>query len=138
MRLSEYLQNRIDRSRAVLYTVSTAGWQVIAEEQLDRLELQAFKNFLNLPVTQTMDAETHRLVLENQMQAKYAEIFRNIAKTYRDQLEQDIAMLMQIQNGWEENAEVPETGPEAKKALKESLKDQWRRFKEEIARHVNV
>lgn len=138
MQLSEFLQNRIDRARAVLYTISTTGWDIIREEQYDRLELQAFKALINLPIGQQMDTETYRLVLEHQMQAKKAELFRNMGKAYKDQLEQDMALLMQIQNGWEENSEVPETGLVPKQTLAEMLKSAAQRIKQDIAKHVNV
>lgn len=138
MLLSEFLQNRVDRSRAVLYTLTTPGWRMITEEQIDRLEFQAFKGFKNLAITQAMDVESHRQLLELQMQAKFAEIFRNIGKTYTDQLEADIALLMLITNGWEEDVEVPEEGPKPTETIMEAFKSQLKRIGQEIAKHVNV
>ena len=138
MQLSEFLQNRIDDSRAVLYTISTRGWEVIMAQQIDRLHIQAFKSFTNLAIPQSMDPETHRLIIEHQMQAKYAEIIRGIHRTYKEQLEADVHLLMLIQNGWEENGEVPDTGPEPQLTLWETLKEQGRKIKEEIQKHVNV
>ena len=138
MQLSEFLQNRLDRARGALYTLSTEGWQTILEDQINRLEIGALKSLKHLAIPQNMDPETHRLIIEHQMQAKYAEIFRNIHRTYTNQVEQDVALLMQIKYGWAEDVEVPEDGPRPDLTLWETLKEQVRRIKEDIQKHVNV